>query len=158
MSNHPIIPKDNNSTRLFFASTPSAPLRALSINTLSPGADTCMKEHPAFPSSDRNRRLSPPRPIELRRFGYAHFDSLRIKEAGVGYRLGFTATGLTSVLPGGSYVESEAFTVGVGPAYRLELERDILDGSIVSGSPFKEQVGGWSTQHRNVYELLPLNR
>lgn len=74
------------------------------------------------------------------RFGYAHFDSLYIKEAGVGYRLGFSATGLTSTLAGGSYAESEAFTVGVGPAYSLRLEENILNSTIVSGSCFRQQV------------------
>ena len=74
------------------------------------------------------------------RYGYAHFESLRIDEAGAGYRLGFNATGLPSPLEGDSYVESGAFTVGVGPAYRLELEEDILNGTIVSGSPFRDQV------------------
>lgn len=65
-----------------------------------------------------------------------------MKEAGVGYRLGFNATGLTSTFEGGSYVESSAFTVGVGPAYQLELEADILDGDMLSGSPFEDQVRG----------------
>lgn len=58
----------------------------------------------------------------------------------MGYRLGFIASGLASPLEGGSYVESEAFTVGVGPAYKLELEEDILYRPIVSGSPFPDQV------------------
>lgn len=74
------------------------------------------------------------------RFGYAHFDSLYIKKAGVGYRLGFNATGLPSSLEGDSYVESDYFTVGIGPAYRLGMDDDILNGTIVSGSPFKDQV------------------
>ncbi|CAM9692628.1 unnamed protein product, partial [Hapterophycus canaliculatus] len=73
------------------------------------------------------------------RYGYAYFSSLYIKEAGIGYRLGFNATNLTSNLGGGSYVESTDFTVGIGPAYRLELEDDILDGAIISGSPFEDQ-------------------
>ena len=41
---------------------------------------------------------------------------------------------------GTRYVESEPFTVGVGPAYRLELENDIFAYAIISSSPFKEQV------------------
>ena len=76
------------------------------------------------------------------RYGYAHFDSLSIKEAGIGYKLGFTAAGLTSAFSGDTYVESSMFTVGVGPADRLELANDILAGAIVSGSPFEEQVVG----------------
>ncbi|CAM9102436.1 unnamed protein product [Scytosiphon promiscuus] len=72
-------------------------------------------------------------------YGYAYFNSLYINEAGVGYRLGFNATGLTTTFGGGSYVESSDFTVGVGPAYRLELEEDIFDGTILSGSPFEDQ-------------------
>lgn len=78
-------------------------------------------------------------------FGYAHFDSLSIKEAGIDYKLVFTVTGLTSTFSGDTYVESNMFTVGVGPAYRLELENDILGGAIVSGSPFEEQVPGPDT-------------
>lgn len=46
--------------------------------------------------------------------------------------------GLT--LEGDTYVESESFTVGVGPAHSLQLERDILNRTIVSGSPLQEQV------------------
>ena len=76
----------------------------------------------------------------LGRFGYAYFETLRIKQAGVGYRLGFNATGLASDFEGTRYVESEAFTVGVGPAHRLELENDIFAEAIISSSPFKEQV------------------
>lgn len=72
--------------------------------------------------------------------GYAYFDNLVIKEAGIGYRLGFTAAGQTSALKGGNYVESEIFAVGIGPAHRLEMEEDILDAVIVSGSPFLLQV------------------
>lgn len=79
------------------------------------------------------------------RYGYAHFDSLYIKEAGIDYVLGFTATGLTSTFSGDTYIESSMFTVGVGPPYRLELENDILRGAIVSGSPFEEQVSGPDT-------------
>lgn len=37
------------------------------------------------------------------------------------------------------------FTVGVGAAYRLELESDVTGGAIVSGSPFEEQVTGPNT-------------
>lgn len=74
------------------------------------------------------------------RLGYAYFDSLVIKQAGIGYRLGFTATGQTTALKGGNYVESESFSVGIGPAHRLEMEEDILDAVIVSGSPFVIQV------------------
>ncbi|CAM9243696.1 unnamed protein product, partial [Ectocarpus sp. 8 AP-2014] len=73
------------------------------------------------------------------RYGYVHFDSLYIKAAGIDYRLGFNATGLTTTLGGTNYVESDDFTVGIGPAYRLELDVDILAGAIVSGSPFEEQ-------------------
>lgn len=76
----------------------------------------------------------------LGRFGYAYFETLRINQAGVGYWLGFNATGVASEFEGTGYVESEAFTVGVGPAYRLELENDIFAEAIVSSSPFKEQV------------------
>lgn len=43
-------------------------------------------------------------------------------------------------MEGGSYVESESFTVAVGAAYRLALETDILEKTIVSGAPFPEQV------------------
>eukprot|EP00752_Nemacystus_decipiens_P003960 g3626.t1 len=72
-------------------------------------------------------------------YGYAHFGSLSIMEAGIDYKLGFTATGLTSTFGGNTYIESSMFTVGVGPAYRLELEKDILEAAVVSGSPFEEQ-------------------
>lgn len=91
---------------------------------------------PAFGRTDDDR----PTRKTLARFGYAHFESLRINEAGVGYRLGFNATGLGFSLDGGSYVESKPFSVGIGPAHSLGLEADILDGTIVSGSPFHEQV------------------
>lgn len=67
----------------------------------------------------------------------------------MGYRLGFSATGLASPLVGDSYIESEAFTVGVGPAYRLELEDDILAENIVSGSPFADQVTSDPSKIRN---------
>lgn len=56
------------------------------------------------------------------------------------YRLAFNASGLDSPLEGDSYVESEVFTVGVGPPYRLKLEEDIFARNIVSGAPFPEQV------------------
>lgn len=78
--------------------------------------------------------------LPLGRYGYARFDSLYIEVAGIDYRLGFTATDLTSTFEGDTYIESDRFTVGVGPAYRLELENGISDGAIVSGSPFEEQV------------------
>lgn len=87
----------------------------------------------------------------LGRFGYAYFETLRIKQAGIGYRLGFNATGVASEFEGTDYVESEAFTVGVGPAYRLELENDIFAEAIVSSSPFKEQV--WYKMFASVLTL-----
>lgn len=93
-------------------------------------------------TTSTSSHLPPSHRLLRERYGYAHFDSLYIKEAGIDYKLGFTATGLTSTFSGDTYVESSMFTVGVGPAYRLELEDDILGGTIVSGSPFEEQVAG----------------
>lgn len=96
----------------------------------------------SLPSTGPNQLISPLylHGLEHGRFGYAYFETLRIKQAGAGYRLGFNVTGAASELEGTGYVESEAFTVGVGPAHRLELENDIFAEAIVSSSPFKEQV------------------
>ncbi|CAM9873260.1 unnamed protein product, partial [Discosporangium mesarthrocarpum] len=68
--------------------------------------------------------------------GYAGFPSLRIDKAGVGYRLGFN---ISFELEGGYYVESEAFTVGVGPAHQLRFDANPLNSTIFSGVPFREQ-------------------
>jgi len=94
--------------------------------------------------------------LRLGRYGYARFDSLYIKEAGVDYQLGFDATDLTATFGGDTYIESDKFTVGVGAAYRLELENDIADGAIISGSPLEEQVADEVQLHERMGYLLVL--
>lgn len=108
----------------------------------------------SLPSTDPNQLISRLylHGLEYGRFGYAYFETLRIRQAGVGYRLGFNATGAASKLEGAVYVESEAFTVGVGPAHRLELENDIFAEAIVSSSPFKEQV--WCIGFLHIFTFL----
>lgn len=104
------------------------------------GAAVQIDDPPSLPFPPKPSHLPTSHRLFRGRYGYAHFDSLSIKEAGIDYKLGFAATGLTSTFGGNTYIESSMFTVGVGPAYRLELENDILGGAIVSGSPFEEQV------------------
>ncbi|CAM9319679.1 unnamed protein product, partial [Phaeothamnion confervicola] len=95
----------------------------------------------ALVEAPQDGRLEPAENVTVRVVsGYAAFAGLQIRRAGGDYRLAFR-TALP--LAGDRYVESKPFTVGVGPAARLEWADGSPDpvgsGKVAAGSPLRNQ-------------------